>query len=83
MLSLAAALRQVKLSGCGRAGAEGSRRMLDFAIERGAIKGELPKANHWSASAAWRAVVRDALIAEWQAYADNQRARKTMWVQNP
>ena len=37
MLSLAAALRQVKLSGCGRAGAEGSRHMLDFAIERGAI----------------------------------------------
>src|SRR4249920_2422600 len=48
MLSLAAALRQVKqsgcgLSGCGRAGAEGSQHMLDFAIERGAImSGNLP-----------------------------------------
>jgi ketosteroid isomerase-like protein len=48
-----------------------------------AVKGELPKENHWSASPAWRAVVRDGLIAEWQVYADNQRARKTMGVQNP
>lgn len=47
------------------------------------VKGELPKENHWSASAAWRAVVRDGLIAEWQVYADNQRARKTRGVQNP
>jgi ketosteroid isomerase-like protein len=48
-----------------------------------AVKGELPKENHWSASAAWRAVVRDCLIAEWQVYADNQRARKTRGGQNP
>lgn len=48
-----------------------------------AVKGELPKENHWSASAAWRAVVRDGLIAEWQVYADNQRARKTRGGQNP
>jgi ketosteroid isomerase-like protein len=48
-----------------------------------AVKGELPKENHWSASAAWRAVVRDGLIAEWQVYADNQSARKIMGVQNP
>jgi ketosteroid isomerase-like protein len=48
-----------------------------------AVKGELPKENHWSASAAWRAVVRDGLSAEWRVYADNQSARKTMGVQNP
>jgi ketosteroid isomerase-like protein len=48
-----------------------------------AVKGELPKENHWSASPAWRAVVRDGWIAEWQVYADNQRARKTLGVQNP
>jgi hypothetical protein len=48
-----------------------------------AVKGELPKENHWNAPAAWRAVVRDGLIAEWQVYADNQSARKIMGVQNP
>jgi ketosteroid isomerase-like protein len=47
-----------------------------------AVKGELPKENHWSASAAWCAVVRDGLSAEWRVYADNQSARKTMGVQN-
>ena len=33
--------------------------------------------------AAWRAVVRDGLIAEWQVYADNQAARKIMGWPNP
>jgi ketosteroid isomerase-like protein len=48
-----------------------------------AVKEELPKQNHWSVSAAWRAVVRDGLIAEWQVYVDNQSARKIMGMQNP
>jgi ketosteroid isomerase-like protein len=48
-----------------------------------AVKGELPKETHWSVPAAWRAVVRDGLVAEWQVYADNQSARKVMGVQNP
>jgi ketosteroid isomerase-like protein len=48
-----------------------------------AVKEELPKENHWSVPAAWRAVVRDGLIAEWQVYADNQSARKIMGMQNP
>ena len=48
-----------------------------------AVRGELPKENHWNAPAARRAVVRDGLIAEWQVYADNQSARKIMGVQNP
>jgi ketosteroid isomerase-like protein len=29
-----------------------------------AVKGALPKANHWEAPAAWKAVVRDGKIAE-------------------
>ena len=41
-----------------------------------AVKEELPKENHWSVPAAWRAVVRDGLIAEWQVYADNQKRQK-------
>jgi hypothetical protein len=48
-----------------------------------AVKGELPKENHSSVPATWRAVVRDGLIAEWQVYADNQSARKITGVQNP
>jgi len=48
-----------------------------------AVKGKLPKENHSSAPAAWRAVVRDGLITEWQVYADIQSARKIMAVQNP
>jgi ketosteroid isomerase-like protein len=48
-----------------------------------AVAGKLPKENHWSVPAAWRAVVRDGLIAEWQVYADNQAARKIMGWPNP
>jgi ketosteroid isomerase-like protein len=48
-----------------------------------AVKGELPKENHWNAPAAWRALVGDGLIAEWQVYADNQSAREIMGAQNP
>ncbi len=48
-----------------------------------AVEGKLAKENHWSVPAAWRAVVRDGLIAEWQVYADNQAARKIMGMTNP
>jgi len=48
-----------------------------------AVEGKLPKQNHWSVPAAWRAVVRDGLIAEWQVYADNQAARKIIGWPNP
>ena len=48
-----------------------------------AVDGKLPKQNHWSVPAAWRAVVRGGLIAEWQVYADNQAARKIMGWPNP
>ncbi len=33
--------------------------------------GELPRRNHWSIPAAWRAVVRDGRVVDWQVYADN------------
>jgi ketosteroid isomerase-like protein len=34
--------------------------------------------NFWEVPAAWRAVVKDGLIAEWRVYADNQPLRKLM-----
>jgi ketosteroid isomerase-like protein len=34
--------------------------------------------NFWEVPAAWLAVVRDGLIAEWRVYADNQPLRKLM-----
>jgi len=48
-----------------------------------AVAGKLPKENHWIVPAAWRAVVSNGLIAEWQVYADNQAARKIMGWPNP
>jgi len=48
-----------------------------------AVGGKLPKENHWSVPAAWRAVVRNGLITEWQVYADNQAARRIMGWPNP
>jgi len=47
------------------------------------VGGKLPKENHWSVPAAWRAVVRNGLIAEWQVYTDNQPARKILGAPNP
>jgi len=48
-----------------------------------AVNGKLSKENHWSAPAAWKAVVRDGLVYEWQVYADNQTARKIMGSPTP
>jgi ketosteroid isomerase-like protein len=48
-----------------------------------APKGNLLKQNHWSAPAAWFAVVRDGLVKEWRVFADNQAARKIMGWPNP
>jgi ketosteroid isomerase-like protein len=39
--------------------------------------------NFWEVPAAWRAVVRDGLIAEWRVYADNQPLRKLMGEGRP
>jgi ketosteroid isomerase-like protein len=45
--------------------------------------GKLEKKNFWEIPAAWKAVVRDGLIAVWQVYADNQPVRKLMGDANP
>ena len=40
--------------------------------------GVLAPENGWSTPAAWRVVVRDALVAEWRVYADNEPIRQVM-----
>ncbi len=39
---------------------------------------ELPPRNRWTVPAAWRAVVHDGLVTEWQVYADNEPVRKVI-----
>jgi ketosteroid isomerase-like protein len=43
-----------------------------------AVDGKLPRANFWEIPAAWRAVIRNGQVAEWQVYCDNDPARKIM-----
>ena len=38
--------------------------------------GTLQPSNAWSTPAAWRALIRDGLVAEWQIYADNEPIRR-------
>lgn len=40
--------------------------------------GVLKPENRWQTPAAWRAVVRGSLIAEWRVYADNEPIRQIM-----
>lgn len=40
--------------------------------------GRMPTQNRWETLAAWKAVVRDGLIAEWRVYADNEPMRRLM-----
>jgi uncharacterized protein (TIGR02246 family) len=40
--------------------------------------GPLKPQNRWQTPAAWRAVVRGPLIAEWRVYADNEPIRQIM-----
>jgi len=37
-----------------------------------AAHGQLPPENQWRTPAAWRAVVKNGLVKEWRAYADNK-----------
>ena len=39
---------------------------------------QMKPADAWQTPAAWHAVVRDGLIAEWQVYADNEPIRQRM-----
>ncbi len=54
-----------------------------FGIARGtyAVKGKLLEENKWEIPAAWRAVVRDNRISEWQVYTDNEPVRRIMAAQ--
>ncbi|MBN1212967.1 MAG: nuclear transport factor 2 family protein [candidate division Zixibacteria bacterium] len=40
--------------------------------------GTLKKENFWKTPAAWRAVVEDGKVTEWQVYADNEPIRQMM-----
>ena len=40
--------------------------------------GPLKPENKWQTPAAWRAVVRGSLVAEWRIYADNEPIRQVM-----
>jgi ketosteroid isomerase-like protein len=40
--------------------------------------GELPSRNRWTVPAAWRAVVREGRVVDWQVYADNQPVAKLL-----
>jgi ketosteroid isomerase-like protein len=45
--------------------------------------GKLLKENFWEVPAAWKAIVKNGLIAEWHVYADNQPVRKLMGDSTP
>jgi ketosteroid isomerase-like protein len=51
-----------------------------FGTARGtfAVNGRLEEQDSWQVPAAWRAVIRDGRVTEWQVYCDNDRARKIM-----
>ena len=42
------------------------------------VGGERGAETYWETPAAWRAVVREGRIAEWQVYADNEPVRRLM-----
>ncbi len=48
-----------------------------------AVNGTLPRRNFWEIPAAWRAVIRNGHVAEWQVYCDNDPARKIMAANVP
>jgi ketosteroid isomerase-like protein len=56
-----------------------------FGTARGtfAVNGQLRRENFWEIPAAWKAVVKDGLVAEWRVYCDNDSARKIMAANTP
>ena len=60
-------------------------RMAIFGTASGSYAGNAstPKETFWEVPAAWRAVVRAGLVAEWSVYADNQPLRKLMGERVP
>jgi len=47
------------------------------------VNGKLAKENLWEIPAAWKAVLENSLIADWQVYADNEAVRKIMSANSP
>jgi uncharacterized protein (TIGR02246 family) len=50
--------------------------LLGLATGTCAVEGKLLPENRWQAPAAWRARIREGLVAEWRVYADNEALRK-------
>jgi ketosteroid isomerase-like protein len=48
-----------------------------------AVNGKLARENFWEIPAAWRAVVKNGRVAEWQVYCDNEPVRKIMAANTP
>jgi hypothetical protein len=42
------------------------------------VKNRLLKKNRWKIPGAWRGLVKNGLVAEWQVYADNDSVRRIM-----
>lgn len=42
------------------------------------VDGELHPGNRWEMPAAWRAVVKNGQVSEWQVYADNEPVRELL-----
>jgi ketosteroid isomerase-like protein len=42
------------------------------------VNGTLPAENRWKMPAAWRAIVRDNRIVQWQVFADNEPVRRVL-----
>jgi ketosteroid isomerase-like protein len=42
------------------------------------VGGQMPAENRWRIPAAWKAGVREGLVAEWRVYADNEPVWKIM-----
>jgi len=40
--------------------------------------GKMTPGNKWETTAAWRAVIKDGKVSEWQIYADNEPIREKM-----
>lgn len=43
---------------------------------------DLPSRNRWSQPVAWRAIVREGRVEEWQVYADGEAVRKRVSTQD-
>jgi ketosteroid isomerase-like protein len=56
-----------------------------FGTSRGTFSpdGTLHDRNRWEMPSAWRVLVRDDLVAEWQVYADNEPVRVLMSSPTP